>query len=358
VFGKTKKGKVFVGISGGVDSGVSAALLQQAGYDVTGVFIKIKLEGYPCPAAKDRIEAMRVAAHLNIPFREIDLSKEYEQAVFALSLKEFEAGRTPNPDALCNREIKFGVFFDFARAQGADYVATGHYAQTRDGELFVSTDENKDQSYFLWAVPGEKLRHTLFPIGHLEKKEVRNLAKKFGLPNAARPDSQGLCFLGDIGIEQLLEREITHEAGNVLSEEGERIGTHRGVRFYTLGERHGFTLFPVSHGQSDIKPHYVIAKDVAANTITVSDSPLPRAAKSTVITIAETNWIGDVEDGTCEARYRYRGSRIPARVTKTASGAQVVLEKPFFVPLGQSLVLYRGSRCVGGGIISDAKIQS
>lgn len=347
-----------MGISGGVDSAVSAALLQQAGYEVTGVFIKIKLSGYPCPAAQDRIEAMRVGAHLKIPFKEIDLSQEYEQAVFRLSLKDFEAGRTPNPDALCNREIKFGVFFDFARAQGADYVATGHYAQTEAGRLFVSKDANKDQSYFLWAVPEEKLRHTLFPIGHLEKKEVRALAKKFGLPNAVRPDSQGLCFLGDIGIDQLLEQEITHEPGDVLSLEGERIGTHKGVRLYTLGERHGFSLFSLPQGERDMKPHYVIAKDIAANTITVSDSPLPRNAKDTEVTITDVNWIGEVENGACEARYRYRGSLVPAMVTKNALGAQVILQKPFYIPLGQSLVLYRGSTCLGGGVISDAKIRS
>ncbi len=349
------KEKVFVGLSGGVDSAVSVALLQQAGYEVTGVFIKIQIAGYPCPAAQDRIEAMRVAAHLRIPFIEINLSKEYQEAVFKLSLAEFEKGRTPNPDALCNREIKFGAFFEFACSRGADFVATGHYAQVKDGKLFVSKDTNKDQSYFLWAVPETSLRHTMFPVGGMEKSEVRALAQKFGLPNAVRKDSQGLCFLGDIGIDDMLSREITHTKGDVLSEKGIEIGTHNGARLYTLGERHGFTLFQSTPSSV---PHYVIGKNIENNTITVSPSKFPTSARATEIILTDTNWIGEVGDGPCEARYRYRQELTPARLEKKGGSAHVVLNQPHYVPLGQSLVLYRGTRCLGGGTIEDATILS
>src|SRR3989344_4221751 len=207
------KGRVFVGLSGGVDSAVSAALLQQQGYEVTGVFIRIALPGYPCAGGQDKLDAMRVAAHLRIPFKELDLSREYKKKVFEIAIKEFEKVRTPNPDALCNREIKFGLFFDYCIVQGADYVATGHYARVVRPdpalpavELHAGADEDKDQSYFLWAVDERKLRKTLFPLGDIKKTEVRALAKKLRLPNAERKDSQGLCFLGPISMSDMLRR--------------------------------------------------------------------------------------------------------------------------------------------------------
>ncbi|MSR76488.1 MAG: tRNA 2-thiouridine(34) synthase MnmA [Candidatus Ryanbacteria bacterium] len=349
------KRKVFVGLSGGVDSAVSAALLQQDGYDVTGVFIRIAVDGYPCTAGQDKLDAMRVAAHLKIPFKEIDLSQEYKKRVFDLSIEEFRRGRTPNPDALCNREIKFGLFFDWCIAQGAEFVATGHYARVRQnvplrrdkhdpnssGEHFVEllsgVDENKDQSYFLWAVGETKLRKTLFPIGHLQKPDVRKLAQKFGLPNADRKDSQGLCFLGPISITDLLRRELPMVPGVVLDEAGDEIGTHEGVQAYTLGQRHGFTHMSTT-------PQYVIKKDIAKNTITVSAAPVRTEA---TVGLIETNWIGAVVDGPCLARYRYRQELIPARL----SGNTVILEDVQYIPLGQSLVLYRGDRCLGGGVI-------
>ncbi|MDZ4226128.1 MAG: tRNA-specific 2-thiouridylase, partial [Patescibacteria group bacterium] len=182
--------KVFVGLSGGVDSAVSLTLLKKAGYEVTGVFITIAIPGYPCPAAEDRLSAMRVAAHLDIPFAEVNFSKEYEREVFRPSIEEWRQGSTPNPDTLCNEKIKFGIFFDYCMSRGANYVATGHYAQIKNGELYISADSEKDQTYFLWAVPENKLARTLFPIGHLQKSEVRTLAKKFGLPNAERPTAR------------------------------------------------------------------------------------------------------------------------------------------------------------------------
>lgn len=348
-----QKKKVFVGLSGGVDSAVSAALLQRGGYDVTGVFIRIAIEGYPCPAAEDRIEAMRVAAHLKIPFLEIDLSNEYQQRVFAYAVEEFERGRTPNPDALCNKEIKFGIFYDFARKAGADFVATGHYAQLKGGNLLAGIDDTKDQSYFLWAVPQTHLEHTLFPVGGLRKRRVRTLAKEFLLPNNARPDSQGLCFLGDISITDMLMRETNPRQGNVLSENGEVIGSHKGVELYTLGQRHGFTLM---NARDDVKPHYIIAKNSKENTITVSTSKFPKNASQTKISLTNTNWIGDVAPGTYHARFRYRQQLIECTLDKNL--AEVVLHEPHYVPEGQSLVLYSHERCLGGGIIKSAVVSA
>ncbi len=348
--------RVFVGLSGGVDSAVSAALLQKAGYAVTGVFIRIALPGYPCTAGADKIEAMRVAAHLRIPFVEIDLSKEYERAVFQTSVREFAAGRTPNPDTLCNKEIKFGIFFNWAMKHGADLVATGHYAQIKrkkkDGsvELFAGKDSEKDQSYFLWMVPEEALRHTLFPVGGLHKTQVRALAKKFKLPNAERKDSQGLCFLGDISIGDMLHRELTLAPGNVLSESGEVIGTHDGTALYTLGQRHGFTIASASTkaSQQELLPYFVIAKDITHNTITVSTNRFPTGKTETRLTLRDVQWIGHVALGKYHARFRYRQELIPA--TRT-SDVLVILDAPHYIPEGQSLVLYDGKRCIGGGIV-------
>ncbi len=345
----TPKGTVYVGLSGGVDSATSAALLQQQGYAVVGAFIKITVEGYPCTAGADRIDAMRVAAHLKIPFVEVDLSREYQQKVFDASIKEFAQGHTPNPDTLCNKEIKFGLFYDWARAQGAEFVATGHYAQVKDGLMYVSKDIDKDQTYFLWAVPQDVLAHVLFPIGHLTKPQVRTLAQKFGLPNAGRKDSQGLCFLGPISITDMLERELTPMPGSVLNEAGEVVGVHRGAALYTMGQRHGFELATQA---PDAVPNYVIAKDIEANTITVSPSKFPQGATLTKVEITDTNWIGEVYSGTYMARYRYRQELIEAQLDAEAN--TVTLHKPHWVPAGQSLVLYKHGRCIGGGVIKES----
>ena len=373
-----KKVKVFVGLSGGVDSAVCAALLQKDGYEVTGVFIRIALEGYPCTAGEDKLDAMRVAAHLRIPFLSVDLSEEYTKRVFEFSIAEFDRGRTPNPDALCNREIKFGLFFDWCMERGADFVATGHYAKivqakpvqknslvesvetTRglfSGQVLLEAgaDKEKDQSYFLWAVPEEKLRRTLFPIGHLKKPEVRALAKKFGLPNADRKDSQGLCFLGPVSIDEMLHRELELVPGDVVDERGAVIGRHAGAQAYTLGQRHGFELGVHTQG---MQPHFVIAKDIARNTVTVSTDRFPKDARETVVELSEANWIGPrfakaTQGEKLAARYRYRQKLIPAELS--ADKNTVTLFEPHFVPEGQSLVLYDGARCIGGGVILNAR---
>lgn len=328
---------------------MSAALLKKDGHEVTGVFIRIALDGYPCTAGTDRIDAMRVAAHLRIPFKEIDLSAEYAKRVFAESIKEFKRGRTPNPDALCNREIKFGLFYDWCMGQGADAVATGHYAQTKDGRLFAGADPAKDQSYFLALVPKEKLQKTLFPIGHLQKSQVRALAKKFGLPNAERPDSQGLCFLGPVSVGDMLKHELVVAPGEVLDEEGVVVGTHEGAPLYTLGQRQGFTLFV--HSPTSV-PHYVIAKDPEFNTITVSPNKFPTNATKTEVEFVEPNWISAAPQGRLWARYRYRQPLIAAKV----SGNTVVLHEPHYVPEGQVLALYVDDECIGGAVIQKSRV--
>jgi tRNA-uridine 2-sulfurtransferase len=344
--------KVFVGLSGGVDSAVSAALLKDRGFDVTGVFIRIALPGYPCSAGEDKIEAQRVAAHLNIPFKSIDLSKEYSNNVFAHTVSEFKAGRTPNPDTLCNQKIKFGAFFDWCMQNGADLVATGHYAQTKNGKLFAGKDIAKDQSYFLWMVPKEALVKTLFPVGGLEKVEVRKLAETFALPNAKRKDSQGLCFLGDITIEDMLHKELTLTKGEVLDEKGAVVGAHEGAARYTLGQRHGFTLFTLT---PDAEAHYVIKKDISTNTIVVSRSKFPQGATNTKVMLTSTNWIETPTTGaTYQARFRYRQTLIEAKVLDPHT---VLLQEPHYLPTGQSLVLYKGNECLGGGVVDMSSLQ-
>jgi len=344
--------KVFVGLSGGVDSAVSAALLHKEGHDVTGVFIRIALPGYPCSAGEDKIEAQRVAAHLGIKFKSIDLSKEYANEVFAETIDEFKAGRTPNPDTLCNQKIKFGAFFNWCVAEGADMVATGHYAQVKGDKLYKGADDSKDQSYFLWMVPKAALEKTLFPIGHLQKSKVRELAAQFNLPNAKRRDSQGLCFLGDISIDDMLMQELAPVAGNVLDEKGAVVGTHRGAVLYTQGQRHGFEL---SAHTPDTQPHFVISKDITANTITVSTSRFPTSVTKTTAVLADVNWIDmPKEDGAYEARYRYRQTLIPATI---ATPTKVILAEPHYIPYGQSLVVYKGDECLGGGVVDSAALE-
>jgi tRNA-specific 2-thiouridylase len=304
---------------------------------------------------------MRVAAHLRIQFKEIDLSEAYQKRVFDYTLSAFAAGRTPNPDTLCNREIKFGLFFEWARAQGANFVATGHYARTQvlhgEAHLYAGVDTAKDQSYFLYMIPEGHLGHVLFPVGGYTKPEVRSLAQSFNLPNATRKDSQGLCFLGDISIQDMLKRELVLQKGRVLSTDGTVIGEHEGASRYTIGQRHGFT---VAGHSSETQAQYVIAKNVADNTITVSPNQTPHGSTKTKLIVSELNWIGEVTNGTYLARFRYRQTLIPATLTLTDDGALVELVQPHYAPEGQSVVLYTqdatGLRCLGGGVIQKVQI--
>jgi len=352
--------KVYVGLSGGVDSSVSALLLKKAGYDVTGVFIKVwQPDWITCTWKEDRLDAMRICAALEIPFVTLDLEKEYKREVVDYMIAEYTAGRTPNPDVMCNKYVKFGAFFDWAMGQGADYVATGHYAQVRkteDGQtaLLMGKDPNKDQSYFLWTLTQKQLSHTLFPIGHLEKPEVRKLAEKHGLITADKKDSQGLCFIGKIDMKEFLREYIQTEKGNVLNEKGEVIGEHDGALFFTIGERHGFTI--TKKGTND-EPYYVVSKDAKKNTITVSHRS-EEGGLSTAVTefkLQNVNWIREVPviEKKYVARARYRQELQECRIEITTSNSALVTftKQQSAISGGQSMVAYNGEECIGGGII-------
>jgi tRNA-uridine 2-sulfurtransferase len=362
--------KVFVGLSGGVDSAVAAKLLIDQGHDVTGVFIKIwQPEFLECTWEEDRISAKRVAASLGIRFLEVDFSDEYKKMVVEDMVSAYQKGITPNPDVLCNQHIKFGSFLKWAKSHGAEKIATGHYARLRliasdaragaqsdiiqvypymdtpsqHYELHRGKDPKKDQSYFLYRLTQEDLQYTLFPVGDYTKKEIRNIAQKSGLPNADRPDSQGLCFVGDVSIGNFLSRFIALEPGKVLDFAGNVIGTHEGSTKYTIGQRHSFTI-------SSKQPQYVVNINVLQNTITVSPD-IHDAYKKSVL-IDDVSWVG-VEAQTnigyeAEARYHQR----PFIVRLMESGL-VTFTEPQLVSPGQSLVFYDGNKCLGGGIICE-----
>ncbi len=378
------QGKVFVGISGGVDSSVSAALLKQAGYNVTGVFIKVwQPDWLECTWREERRDAMRVAAHLDIPFVTLDLEKEYKKEVVDYMIEEYKAGRTPNPDVMCNKFVKFGGIYDWAMKQGADFVATGHYARVRvipakagiqdyvpnpnlsrntldsrfrgndtneKGFLLTGKDPNKDQSYFLWTLTKQQLPHIFFPIGHLTKPEVRKLATKFKLPTAEKKDSQGLCFIGMVDMKEFLSHYIDKKDGKVLDMQGNVTGRHEGAFLFTIGERHGFIIDKKTPNDA---PLFVVSKNIAENTITVSekttegDLPL---AKSKVI-LREINWNqDDIKIGVkLSARSRYREDLqeiiLVDKNTVEFTHPQSTLSS------GQSLVIYDGDICLGGGVI-------
>lgn len=335
--------RVFVGLSGGVDSAVTAALLKKEGANVYGVFIQGWYPpGMPCTWAEDRRDAMRVAAHLHIPFTTLDAIGEYKKGVIDYLLREYKAGRTPNPDVMCNREVKFGAFYRYTKEAGADYIATGHYARSAEGSLLRGIDESKDQSYFLWAVPCSAIADTLFPLGEKRKEETRKLAAHFKLPNARKRDSQGICFLGNISVEDFLKQEFGVSPGTVETEDGSAIGTHDGVLLHTLGER----ITPMG---APTGPWYVVAKDVERNVLTVSKQQV-RAGDTHALTLTETNWFAGVPSGRVEAQFRYHGPVIRGEFSQDTFTPSEPL--PEAIASGQSLVLYAGDRVLGGGIIA------
>jgi tRNA-specific 2-thiouridylase len=348
--------KVFVGLSGGVDSAVSAAILIDRGYDVTGVFIKVwQPDWIECTWKEDRRDAMRVAAKLGIPFMTLDFEEEYKKSVIDYMISEYAHGRTPNPDVMCNQHVKFGAFYNWAMARGGDFVATGHYAQVVEGksgpELHAGIDKNKDQSYFLWTLTQDQLSHVIFPVGGLEKPQVRKLAEKYKLPNAKKKDSQGLCFVGKMDVKDFLSKIIPNKPGDVLDEKGKVIGSHPGSLFFTLGERHGFTI---SDKSPNDRPLYVISKDTEANTITVS-SRLHDGALSSArieVKIADTNWIGSpLGDLSARTRYRQTLSKVKDLSSEGDTATVTFISAHEYPTPGQSLVVYGGTRCFGGGII-------
>ena len=345
-----KKKKVFVGLSGGVDSAVSLYLLKQAGYDVTGVFIKTWQPDYiECTWKQDRLDAIRICAQLNVPFLTLDLESDYKKQVIDYFLDEYKNNRVPNPDIFCNKYIKFGGFYDFAIKNGADYIATGHYAEIKDGNLYEARDKNKDQSYFLYQIDKKILPKILFPIGKLNKSKVRSLAKSRKLFVADKKDSQGICMLGDISVKDFLIRELNLKPGDVIDEQGEAIGTHFGSALYTIGERHGFRIDKKTDKD---KPFYVVSKQAEFNRVLVSNTP-PKVEKHTDIKLIQINWLTDVREGSkVQVRFRYHGQLFPVKLYEKESRCELTSEGEGVVS-GQSAVFYRGDgEVTGGGIIA------
>ncbi|MBI5469754.1 tRNA 2-thiouridine(34) synthase MnmA [Candidatus Kaiserbacteria bacterium] len=342
--------RVFVGMSGGVDSAVSAALLKQEGHDVTGVFIKIwSPEFLECTWKQDRLDALRSAVAIGIPFKEIDLSNEYRDTVIQKMIRVYESGRTPNPDVVCNETIKFGAFFRWALAAGADKVATGHYARILYNEpvhcyeLHRGIDKDKDQSYFLHRLGQEELSQTVFPVGEMEKREVRQLAHTFSLSVAPRPESQGLCFVGDITLPEFLSRYIAPRHGVVVDVHGVLLGEHDGAHLFTLGQRHGMRF----SAETDGKPYYVVKTDIPSNVVTVSHTREDAAKERCVL--ENMHWIsGAIPDA--EASVRYRSPGVRCHIEAIAGHSSIRFDMPQIISPGQSVVLYDGSRCLGGGI--------
>ncbi len=350
-----KKARVFVGLSGGVDSSVAAALLMEAGYEVTGCHLRCyNLDG--C-AERDADDARRVAEQLGIPFYAFDMEQAYKERVVKEMVKGYAEGTTPNPDVLCNREIKFGLFFERAMELGADFIATGHYVkriEPHKGELALAAavDTNKDQSYFLWTLGEKEIAKSLFPLGDMLKPAVREKAKVLGLITAEKKDSQGICFLGQVSLPEFLGSYLPAQEGPVMNAKGKRCGTHQGAVFYTHGQRHGLGTGGAEH------PLYVTEKDIATNTLTVTErKDAPRTEiimlADTNITSGKLNMLTDGEEAPVFVRVRYRQPLAPATIVKKEGVWTIHLEtaQPF-VTSGQSAVFYdEAGVMLGGGVI-------
>lgn len=346
------KQKVVLGMSGGVDSSVAAALLVQQGYEVIGAFMKnwsdTKAATGECAWKSERRDAMSVAAKLNIPFVTFDFEKEYKENVVGYMFREYEAGRTPNPDVMCNAFIKFPLFWAEAKTLGSDFIATGHYARTENGKLLLSEDVGKDQTYFLHRITSEDLSHTLFPVGHLLKSEVRELARKYKLPVAEKKDSTGICFIGEVSMEKFLSQKIPKKQGNIITIDGQKIGEHNGVWFYTIGQRHGF-------GGGGGMPYFVVDRDLEKNALVVAPgADHPRLFRKE-IEIRDTRWISGSAPKLpleCKARIRHRGELFDATLNLNAGRYMLNASEPQrAVTPGQMAAIYVGEECLGGGII-------
>ena len=379
--------RVYVGMSGGVDSSLTAALLKEQGYDVTGVYMKNWTEDLPgmrCPWADDLADAKRVAVQLGIDLKVYDFQKEYKQKVVDYMIEEYSLGRTPNPDIMCNQEVKFKLFLEAALEDGAEMIATGHYARVWHADerssapsfsetasrpfivdppsaihgaadvsekempsarLLQARDTNKDQTYFLYRVTEQALEKTLFPLGDYTKPEVREMAKERGLYTAAKKDSQGICFVGQIGVKDFLSQYVTTKPGNVIDKQtGAVVGRHEGAIFYTLGQRHGL-------GLGGGLPYYVIGKDMEENEVYVTRDLNDETLWKKEIFLLSMHWINGVpEEGEYQVRVRHRAPLI----TASLSGNKLELSEPQrAITAGQSVVLYKREQCLGGGIVAE-----
>ncbi len=350
---------VYVGMSGGVDSSVSALLLKEQGYNVVGVYMKNwskDLPGMKCPWAEDLADAKRVAVKLGIDFYVWDFEKEYYAKVVEYMLSEFKKGNTPNPDIMCNQEIKFKLFYEKAMEAGADYIATGHYARVEHGQdgsiLLRAVDENKDQTYFLYRISGEALSRTLFPIGGMQKPEVKKLAEEKGLHNAYKKESMGVCFVGEVGMKDFLKEYIDVSPGEIReAESGDVLGYHEGAVFYTIGQRHGLYLNGKKGVVNDGMPYYVVKKDVKENVVYVSKNLNHEAIWAKELGLKDVF----IRDGATResmdvlVRLRHRAPLINAKF----DGEKLVFDKEIKRPAsGQSAVIYDGEVCLGGGVIA------
>ncbi len=348
---------VVVGLSGGVDSSVSAYLLQQQGFDVVGLFMKNWEEDDTisyCAAEQDRQDAEKICEQLGIKLHTVNFSYEYWERVFSEFLDEYKAGRTPNPDILCNREIKFKEFLKYAQKLGADHIATGHYARQQlideHPQLLRGLDKNKDQSYFLYAIDPQALSQSIFPIGGLEKSQVREIAQKLGFENHDKKDSTGICFIGERKFKEFLSNYLKPHPGDILSVEGKKIGQHDGLMYYTLGQRQGMGI----GGEGDA--WYVAAKDIENNTLYAAQGHDHPALFSREVSVTDIHLINSIDSAmkiNCTAKTRYRQTDQPCQVEfKNDNNAEVIFDQPQrAVTPGQSMVFYSDEVCLGGGII-------
>ena len=352
--------KIVVGLSGGVDSSVAALLLQEQGYDVECIFMKNweDDDNEICSSADDYNDALDVCEILGLPLHSVNFSNEYWDKVFAYFLAEYKAGRTPNPDVLCNREIKFKAFLNYALQLGVSKIATGHYAnveETSSGfQLLKGADRNKDQSYFLYMLSNKPLSKSTFPIGKIQKQEVRQLAKKAGLPTADKKDSTGICFVGERNFRQFLERYLPEQPGDIISNEGEKVGTHDGLMYYTIGQRKGLVIGG-GHGKSNL-PWYVIEKIMDKNILRVCQGNNHPLLYSNIITASQLHWISGMapdKEKQLAAKIRYRQKDKTCKIEPVNDNSAVIyFDEPVFAAApGQSVVLYDGEVCLGGGII-------
>lgn len=367
-----KKKKVLIALSGGIDSAVSASLLIKQGYQVEGAFMKnwSSTEGLlknDCPWLQDRQDALRVAAFLRIPLHTLDFEEQYQNKVMKYFFAEYKKGRTPNPDVMCNKEIKFKLLYNWAIVHGFDYLATGHYAKIAKSSkqkavskeckslqltaysLLRSSDEFKDQTYFIYNIKPEQLPHLLFPIGGMKKIAVKALAKKIGLPNAQKKESMGLCFVGKIRLKDFLQQKLKIKPGPIVGQGGKIIGRHQGLQNFTIGQRQGIAV-------GGTGPYFVVKKDLAHNKLYVTNNPDdPRLfvkevqlhSVNELVSLSAYKLIG------LKGRYRHQGELVPLKVSQLKKDLyNVEFSKPQkAVASGQSLVLYKGKQCMGGGII-------
>ncbi|MBI2780147.1 MAG: tRNA 2-thiouridine(34) synthase MnmA [Gammaproteobacteria bacterium] len=355
------KTRVIAGMSGGVDSSVSALLLQQRGYDVSGLFMKNWEEKDPngrCPAAEDARDALGVCDRLGISLDAVNFAKDYWDRVFSYFLDEYSCGRTPNPDVLCNKEIKFKAFLDYAMNQGADYIATGHYARVAPSNgqyrLLKGLDANKDQSYFLYTLGQEQLAKTLFPVGEITKPEVRRIATEAGFGNSAKKDSTGICFIGERDFKTFLSRYLPAQPGDMLTPEGERVGRHDGLMYHTLGQRQGLGIGGRQGGNG--APWYVVGKNLDSNTLLVAQNHDHPLLYSRSLAASNLHWVHGAPPALplrCTAKTRYRQADQACTITILEDGlCHVAFDQPqWAVTPGQSVVFYADDECLGGGVI-------